>query len=89
MESRAEEIAGWEQDWEKAAARAKLPRVAWNTMGARAPLYEQLRGAIDATVEMRRRVTGRCARLRAVAGIAEAQLCSLTARNGANLSIPR
>jgi uncharacterized protein YhaN len=55
---RAKYVAAWEEKWGEAAELAQLAGVAWSTMGARAPLYEQLRGAIEAALEMRRRVTG-------------------------------
>jgi uncharacterized protein YhaN len=54
----AKDIGEWANEWETAAALVQLKAAAWNTMDVRAPLFEQLRGAIDAALEMQRRVAG-------------------------------
>ena len=58
IHQRAKDVAEWAQEWETAAARLHLNAAAWNTMDVRAPLFEQLRGSIDAALEMQRRVAG-------------------------------
>jgi uncharacterized protein YhaN len=54
----AKDIGEWAKEWETAAALVQLKAAAWNTMDVRAPLFERLRGAIDAALEMQRRVAG-------------------------------
>ena len=58
IDQRAKEIVERAQEWGTAAALIQLKAAAWNTMDVRAPLFEQLRGAIDAALEMQRRVAG-------------------------------
>jgi uncharacterized protein YhaN len=58
IDQRAKQIVEWAQEWRTAATLIHLKAAAWNTMDVRAPLFEQLRGAIDAALEMHRRVAG-------------------------------
>jgi uncharacterized protein YhaN len=54
-------IAGaevWAADWTRATAQAGLSGTDWSTMATRLPLFEQLRGLMEAAAQMAARVEG-------------------------------
>ena len=62
----------WAADWARATAEAGLPSTGWTTLATRLPLFEQLRGLMDAARQMADRVDGIVDNQRIFAGHARA-----------------
>jgi uncharacterized protein YhaN len=70
----------WATDWSRATAEAGLPGTGWATLAARLPLFEQLRGLVDAARKMADRVAGIIDNQRVFAAHARAlaEVCGIT-----------
>jgi uncharacterized protein YhaN len=70
----------WAADWARATAEAGLPGTGWTTLATRLPLFEQLRGLVDAARQMADRVEGIVENQRIFAVHAQrlAEACGLT-----------